>query len=155
MQGIKKSSRTCAVRDDVAGDEGFEPPQTESESGVLPLHKSPMDALRQNASIIIQICAHLSSVNFKKCGKNKHSHFCLPEQKKPARARTARNARRRENEEREKRLFLLSPAPVSYTHLDVYKRQIFGTRNSAITCSRPRRSMRSSTLPRTRRSRCV
>ena len=41
MQGIKKSSRTCAVRDDVAGDEGFEPPQTESESGVLPLHKSP------------------------------------------------------------------------------------------------------------------
>ena len=24
----------------VAGDEGFEPPQTESESGVLPLHKS-------------------------------------------------------------------------------------------------------------------
>lgn len=25
----------------VAGDEGFEPPQTESESGVLPLHKSP------------------------------------------------------------------------------------------------------------------
>ena len=23
------------------GDEGFEPPQTESESGVLPLHKSP------------------------------------------------------------------------------------------------------------------
>ena len=94
----------------MAEDEGFEPPQTESESGVLPLHKSPMDALRQNASIIIQICAHLSSVNFKKCGKNKHSHFCLPEQKKPARARTARNARRRENEEREKRLFLLSPA---------------------------------------------
>ena len=25
----------------LAGDEGFEPPQTESESGVLPLHKSP------------------------------------------------------------------------------------------------------------------
>ena len=25
----------------MAGDEGFEPPQTESESGVLPLHKSP------------------------------------------------------------------------------------------------------------------
>ena len=24
----------------LAGDEGFEPPQTESESGVLPLHKS-------------------------------------------------------------------------------------------------------------------
>ena len=26
----------------MAGDEGFEPPQTESESGVLPLHKSPL-----------------------------------------------------------------------------------------------------------------
>ena len=26
----------------MAEDEGFEPPQTESESGVLPLHKSPM-----------------------------------------------------------------------------------------------------------------
>ena len=26
---------------DLAEDEGFEPPQTESESGVLPLHKSP------------------------------------------------------------------------------------------------------------------
>ena len=26
----------------LAGDEGFEPPQTESESGVLPLHKSPI-----------------------------------------------------------------------------------------------------------------
>ena len=25
----------------LAEDEGFEPPQTESESGVLPLHKSP------------------------------------------------------------------------------------------------------------------
>ncbi len=27
----------------LAGDEGFEPPQTESESVVLPLHKSPTD----------------------------------------------------------------------------------------------------------------
>ena len=26
----------------MAEDEGFEPPQTESESGVLPLHKSSM-----------------------------------------------------------------------------------------------------------------
>ena len=39
----KKSRREpYIVRDDLAGDEGFEPPQTESESGVLPLHKSPM-----------------------------------------------------------------------------------------------------------------
>lgn len=38
----KKSRREpYIVRDDLAGDEGFEPPQTESESGVLPLHKSP------------------------------------------------------------------------------------------------------------------
>ena len=37
----KKSRREpYIVRDDLAGDEGFEPPQTESESGVLPLHKS-------------------------------------------------------------------------------------------------------------------
>ena len=32
----------------LAGDEGFEPPQTESESGVLPLHKSPICAQRMN-----------------------------------------------------------------------------------------------------------
>ena len=39
----KKSRREpYIVRQDLAGDEGFEPPQTESESGVLPLHKSPM-----------------------------------------------------------------------------------------------------------------
>ena len=29
----------------MAEDEGFEPPQTESESGVLPLHKSSMNDL--------------------------------------------------------------------------------------------------------------
>ena len=37
----KKVVANQQVRDDLAGDEGFEPPQTESESGVLPLHKSP------------------------------------------------------------------------------------------------------------------
>ena len=43
----KKSRREpYIVRDDLAGDEGFEPPQTESESGVLPLHKSSMWPLR-------------------------------------------------------------------------------------------------------------
>ena len=31
----------------MAGDEGFEPSQTESESVVLPLHKSPMDYFQQ------------------------------------------------------------------------------------------------------------
>ena len=31
----------------LAGDEGFEPSQTESESVVLPLHKSPMDYFQQ------------------------------------------------------------------------------------------------------------
>ena len=36
----KKSPTAKAVRRFLAEDEGFEPPQTESESGVLPLHKS-------------------------------------------------------------------------------------------------------------------
>ena len=34
----KKSPTALAVRDFLAEDEGFEPPRTESESGVLPLH---------------------------------------------------------------------------------------------------------------------
>ena len=63
----KKSRREpYIVRDDLAGDEGFEPPQTESESGVLPLHKSPKLPQRRNASIIIASFAHLSSVIFQK-----------------------------------------------------------------------------------------
>ena len=53
----------------LAGDEGFEPPQTESESGVLPLHKSPKLPQRRNASIIIAGLAHLSSVIFQKSAK--------------------------------------------------------------------------------------
>ena len=36
----KKHPTTCVVECFLAEDEGFEPPQTESESGVLPLHKS-------------------------------------------------------------------------------------------------------------------
>ena len=49
----------------MAGDEGFEPPQTESESGVLPLHKSPV----RNANIIIlktDRMSRLFSANLKK-----------------------------------------------------------------------------------------
>ena len=38
----KKNPVTTVTGFFLAGDEGFEPPQTESESGVLPLHKSPM-----------------------------------------------------------------------------------------------------------------
>ena len=38
----KKHPTTCVVECFLAEDEGFEPPQTESESGVLPLHKSSM-----------------------------------------------------------------------------------------------------------------
>ena len=58
----KKSRREpYIVRDDLAGDEGFEPPQTESESGVLPLHKSPMP---QKAFIIIRKNRHLSRTIF-------------------------------------------------------------------------------------------
>ena len=34
----------------LAGDEGFEPPQTESESGVLPLHKSSISQLRHSCA---------------------------------------------------------------------------------------------------------
>ena len=40
LPNTKKSPTAKAVRDFLAEDEGFEPPQTESESGVLPLHKS-------------------------------------------------------------------------------------------------------------------
>ena len=40
IPAIKKSPTTDVVGDFLAEDEGFEPPQTESESGVLPLHKS-------------------------------------------------------------------------------------------------------------------
>ena len=38
--GQKEKTRRKRIRSFVAEDEGFEPPQTESESGVLPLHKS-------------------------------------------------------------------------------------------------------------------
>ena len=38
----KKAPATKVVGAFLAEDEGFEPPQTESESGVLPLHKSSM-----------------------------------------------------------------------------------------------------------------
>ena len=40
LSEAKKSPTALAVGDFLAEDEGFEPPQTESESGVLPLHKS-------------------------------------------------------------------------------------------------------------------
>ena len=40
-QLYEKENPACRSMRDLAGDEGFEPPQTESESGVLPLHKSP------------------------------------------------------------------------------------------------------------------
>ena len=40
---VKKHPTTDVVGCFLAEDEGFEPPQTESESGVLPLHKSSMN----------------------------------------------------------------------------------------------------------------
>ena len=40
----KKSRYPDGYLDYLAEDEGFEPPQTESESGVLPLHKSSKSA---------------------------------------------------------------------------------------------------------------
>jgi hypothetical protein len=59
IRRAKKNRRRTSLRR-LAGDEGFEPPQTESESGVLPLHKSPICTLRQNASIIILRFAKMS-----------------------------------------------------------------------------------------------
>ena len=47
----KKSPTTKVVGDFLAEDEGFEPPQTESESGVLPLHKSSMRILLYPSSL--------------------------------------------------------------------------------------------------------
>ena len=44
----KKSPIAYAIGDFLAEDEGFEPPQTESESGVLPLHKSSWWRLRDS-----------------------------------------------------------------------------------------------------------
>ena len=49
----------------MAGDEGFEPPQTESESGVLPLHKSPVFWLQGGTTfIIIRKTGQMSRRNF-------------------------------------------------------------------------------------------
>ena len=45
---VKKRPTAKAVRRFLAEDEGFEPPQTESESGVLPLHKSSWWRLRDS-----------------------------------------------------------------------------------------------------------
>ena len=46
----------------MAEDEGFEPPQTESESGVLPLHKSSI----AGTFIIIRTFSEMSSSFFEK-----------------------------------------------------------------------------------------
>ena len=43
--------------DFLAGDEGFEPSQTESESVVLPLHKSPSDLI-----IITEVSVFVNSI---------------------------------------------------------------------------------------------
>ena len=57
----------------LAGDEGFEPPQTESESGVLPLHKSPLFFVLKfcalSTGIIIHKNLELSTTFFKKFEK--------------------------------------------------------------------------------------
>ena len=68
---IKKNQQSQWIAGFVflAGDEGFEPPQTESESGVLPLHKSPVYAapkcmyhymhLRKNVKSIFSVVAKI------------------------------------------------------------------------------------------------
>ena len=48
----------------LAGDEGFEPPQTESESGVLPLHKSPVLARRSKRIYYYTQKSHFVKRNF-------------------------------------------------------------------------------------------
>ena len=49
----------------LAEDEGFEPPQTESESGVLPLHKSSMCQARISLYAFCQKCQEYFSKNSK------------------------------------------------------------------------------------------
>ena len=48
----------------MAEDEGFEPPQTESESGVLPLHKSSMRILLYLSSLKSQEVFSCFAKNF-------------------------------------------------------------------------------------------
>ena len=47
----KKRPIAKAIRRFLAEDEGFEPPQTESESGVLPLHKSSIWWRQQDSNL--------------------------------------------------------------------------------------------------------
>lgn len=47
----KKSTVIRTTTVDLAEDEGFEPPQTESESGVLPLHKSSISYLVETTGL--------------------------------------------------------------------------------------------------------
>ena len=61
----KEVFKTKILKTSVAGDEGFEPPQTESESGVLPLHKSPVFWFRHGTTfIIIRGTGEMSRRNF-------------------------------------------------------------------------------------------
>ena len=58
---IKRKAAPKGAAFFLAEDEGFEPPQTESESGVLPLHKSS-----KRNKIIIHNLREKSSTFFKK-----------------------------------------------------------------------------------------
>ena len=59
---IKRKTTPNGVVFFLAEDEGFEPPQTESESGVLPLHKSSI----AGTFIIIRTFSEMSSSFFEK-----------------------------------------------------------------------------------------
>ena len=63
-----KNPTTDVVGFSMAEDEGFEPPQTESESGVLPLHKSSMEI-----SYIIPDFHEMSSKNSRYVNNNNSS----------------------------------------------------------------------------------
>ena len=51
-RGVKRETRTVRAAGPVAGEPGFEPRQTESESVVLPLHHSPMDYPAQSIAYL-------------------------------------------------------------------------------------------------------
>ena len=48
----------------LAEDEGFEPPQTESESGVLPLHKSSIDSMSSTGTSLLYAFSRKSQAIF-------------------------------------------------------------------------------------------
>lgn len=55
---LLKNKKGCPIRTTLAADPGFEPGQNESESLVLPLHKSAMSADEDYNTTKIGFCQH-------------------------------------------------------------------------------------------------